>query len=284
MLLASQDGYGRLDAFFDKIIDWLIDKSLDIGLAILFLFIGSKVVKLIVKLVRRSFNKSGIESSVAGFLVSLIKYILYAIVFIMSASIVGFQVTSLVTILGTASLAVGLALQGSLSNFAGGVLILLMKPFKVGDYIIENDKKCEGEVVSIDIFYTKLKTFDNKIVVVPNGNITANSLTNLTTEKERRIDIKVNVAYDSDVELVKNVLLDIANKCKYILKDKPVDIFVDSFENSAIVMGLRFSVKASDYWAAKWETNERIIHKFREHEIVIPYNQLDVTLSNADSK
>ena len=192
----------KLDIYMERLLDWLVDQALDILIALIFIFIGTKLVKFIVKIIKRSFDKAGLESSISGFLLSLIRGILYAVVFIMAAATMGFQVTSLVTILGTAGLAIGLALQGSLANFAGGVLILLMKPFRVGDYIIENDKKCEGTVVSIDIFYTKLRTYDNRIIVIPNGNITANSLINLTVEKVRRLDITVGVAYDSDIKLV----------------------------------------------------------------------------------
>ena len=172
----------KLEQYGDQLLDWLADKTFDIVVALLFLFIGMKVAKLIVKIVKKTFEKTTLEESVEGFLLSVIKGILYAVVFIMAISIVGVQVTTLVAILGTASLSIGLALQGSLANFAGGVLILIMKPFKVGDYIIENDKKCEGTVESIDIFYTKLKTYDNKIIVIPNGNITANSLINVTAD------------------------------------------------------------------------------------------------------
>ena len=148
----------KIEEYLNKLGDWALNKGFQLLLAILCMYIGMKLSKLIVKMIRKSFEKSNMEESVASFLLSLIKFTFYAIVFITAASIVGFQVTSLVTILGTASLAIGLALQGSLANFAGGVLILILKPFRVGDYIIENDKQCEGMVVSIDIFYTKLQT------------------------------------------------------------------------------------------------------------------------------
>ncbi len=270
----------KLEQYGDQLLDWLADKVFDIAIALVFLVIGFKVCKCIVKIIKKSFAKTGMEDSVEGFLVSVIKGILYTIVVIMAASIVGFQVTSLVAILGTASLSIGLALQGSLANFAGGVLILLMKPFKVGDYIIENDKNCEGTVIAIDIFYTKLKTYDNKIIVIPNGNITANSLVNVTAEETRKLDITVNVSYDSDIKLVKDTLLDIIENSPYYDKSKEMNIFVDSFQESAIKMGVRCFVKTDEYWTAKWEILENIKIKFDEKAIVIPFNQLEVTVKN----
>lgn len=268
----------KIEKYIDQLFDWLVDKLFDIAIALVFLVLGFKFCKFIVKVIKKSFDRSGLESSVAGFLLSLIKGALYCIVFIMAASIVGFQVTSLVTILGTASLAIGLALQGSLANFAGGVLILIMKPFKVGDYIIENDKNCEGTVVSIDIFYTKIKTFDNKIIVIPNGNITANAITNVTAEEVRKLDIAVGVAYDSDIKLVKDTLSDIVTSSKYYDSSREMNIFVDSFLDSSIKMGIRCWVNTDDYWNAKWEITEQIKIKFDEKGIVIPFNQMEVTL------
>ncbi len=156
-----------------------------------------------------------------------------------------------------------------------------MKPFKVGDYIIENDKKCEGTVVAIDIFYTKLKTYDNKIIVIPNGNITANSLINVTAEASRKLDISVGVAYDSDIKLVKDTLTEIVTGSKYYDDTKEMNIFVDSFQESSIKMGIRCFVKTEDYWVAKWEITENIKLKFDENNIVIPYSQVEVTLKNS---
>ena len=268
----------RLEQHLEKLLDVIIDKAFDILFAIIFLYFGLKVVKFVAKIIKKSFEKTDMEDSVEGFLLSLIKGLLYVIVFITTATIVGFQVASLVTILGTASLAIGLALQGSLSNFAGGVLILIMKPFKVGDYIIENDKKCEGTVVAIDIFYTRLKTYDNKIIVIPNGNITANSIVNLSMEKYRRLDITVGVSYDSDIIKVKNILYDIIESSEYYNKNMDMNVFVDNLGESSIKMGVRCYVKTENYWTAKWEITENIKKKFDENNIVIPFNQLQISV------
>lgn len=269
----------RLEQHLEKLLDVIIDKAFDILFAIIFFYFGLKVVKFVAKIIKKSFEKTDMEDSVEGFLLSLIKGLLYVIVFITTATIVGFQVASLVTIIGTASLAIGLALQGSLSNFAGGVLILIMKPFKVGDYIIENDKKCEGTVVAIDIFYTRLKTYDNKIIVIPNGNITANSIVNLSMEKYRRLDITVGVSYDSDIIKVKNILYDIIESSEYYNKNMDMNVFVDNLGESSIKMGVRCYVKTENYWTAKWEITENIKKKFDENNIVIPFNQLQISVN-----
>ncbi len=268
----------KLSKYLELMLDWLADKLFDIFIACVCLLIGFKIAKFIVRVVKRTFEKTDMENSVEGFLLSLIKGALYAVVIIMAISIVGVQVSSLVTILGTASLSIGLALQGSLANFAGGVLILIMKPFKVGDYIIENNNKMEGTVEAIDIFYTKLKTYDNKIVVIPNGNITANSLINVTAEKSRKLDIAVGVSYDSDIKLVKETLENIVLSSPYYDKTKEMNIFVDSFMESSIKMGIRCWVNTDDYWAAKWEINEKIKIEFDEKGIIIPYNQMEIKI------
>ena len=275
---------GRLEEYFDSFVNWLIDKvGLLIG-ALVFLFICSKLIKYIMKIVKKSFDKSShMSESVSGFLLSLIRILLYTILFITTVSLLGFQVTSLVTILGSAGIAVGLALQGSLSNLAGGVLILILKPFVVGDYIIENDKGCEGTVVSIEIFYTKLKTADNKVIVIPNGNISATSVVNLTAQKKRRVEINVGVSYDADIRKAKDILKSIAEESQYTDKTEDINVFLDTFGESSINMGLRFWVPTESYWTAKWEASEQIKYKFDEAGIEIPYNQLEVSLKKENN-
>lgn len=266
----------KMEQYIDQLLDWIADKAFSLFVAIVFVFIGRKIIKFLLRFVKKSFERTELETSVAGFLLSLIKGILNIVLFIMAISIIGFQVTSLITILGTAGLAIGLALQGSLANFAGGVLILLMKPFRVGDYIIENDKKCEGTVISIDIFYTKLQTYDNKIIVIPNGNITSNSIVNVTSAGDRRLDLSFHVAYDSDLKLVKDTMREIASDSQYIDKERPLDVFLEEFCDSSIKMGLRLYVATENYWNAKWELQEAIKLAFDKKGIEIPFSQLVV--------
>jgi small conductance mechanosensitive channel len=180
-------------------------------------------------------------------------------------------------VLGSAGLTVGLALQGSLSNFAGGVLILFMKPFQVGDYIITGAKE-EGTVMGIDIFYTHLLTPDNKRIVIPNGGLSNSSITNVTREPVRRLDILVSVDYSEDILKVKEILSKLVEKEDMVEKDRPVDIYVSSFDTSAISIGLRVWTATECYWQLKWKLLEEIKAAFEENKIVIPFNQLDVNM------
>lgn len=273
-----EDSAGIVKKTLDDIIGWLISKSGSVLVAILFIIIGLRLVSVFMKILRRSFERSKMESSVAGFLLSIIRVLCYTLVFITAAAIVGFEVTSFVTILGTASLAIGLALQGALSNLAGGVLILLLKPFELGDYIIENNKNNEGTVISIDIFYTRLRTHDNKVVVIPNGILADNSLVNLTNETKRKVEIKIAIAYNSDIKRVKEIVYGLLNEDGRILDEESKDVFIDSFDDSGMTLGIRAWVRTEDYWSTTWDLREKVKTAFDEGQIEIPYNRLEVDL------
>lgn len=262
----------------DDLVNWLIDKAGSVFIAIVFIAIGMKIVGLLVRFMKRSFEKTKMEPSVAGFMVSAIRIVGYILVFLTAATIVGVEVTSFVTILGTASMAIGLALQGALSNLAGGVLILVLKPFVVGDYIIENDKNMEGTVVSIDIFYTRLLTYDNKLVVIPNGILTNNSLVNVTNEVNRKMELKIAIAYNSDIKKVKDLVYQLLSEDKRILESEPKDVFIDSFNESGMTLGIRAWVKTEEYWNTIWDLRERVKEGFDENGVEIPYNRLDVNV------
>ena len=184
----------------------------------------------------------------------------------------------MVAVLGSAGLAAGLALQGSLSNFAGGVLILLFKPFKVGDYIIEDAHKNEGTVSEIMIFYTKLATGDNRTVVIPNGTLANSSITNVTQQDKRRVDLYVGISYESDMKKAKELLAELAKKEMARLPEEDLLVFVDALEDSSVRLGCRLWVAVGDYWAVKWRLTEQIKEVFEENQIEIPYNQLTVSL------
>lgn len=262
----------------DGAVNWLIGKSGSALVAILFIVVGLKLVGILLKILKRSFDRSKMDLSVIGFLLSIIRVLGYTLVFITAAAIVGIEVTSFVTILGTASLAVGLALQGALSNLAGGVLILLLKPFQVGDYIIENNKNNEGTVTEIDIFYTRLVTHDNKVVVIPNGILADNSLVNLTDKNKRKVEIKISIAYDSDIKKVKDIVHGILTEDVRILEGEPKDVFIDSFDDSGMTLGIRAWVKTEEYWDVTWDLREKVKAAFDENMIKIPYNRLEVDL------
>lgn len=269
---------GWMKENLDKLVSWAVSKAGSLILAIIFLVVGLKIVKLLVKLIQKSFEKHKMDPSVSGFLISLIHILLNILVFITAATVIGFEMTSFITVLGTASLAVGLALQGSLSNLAGGVLILMLKPFTVGDYIIEQGTGQEGTVTSIDIFYTRLKTTDNRMIVVPNGNLSATSIINVTANPTRRLDMTIGVAYDSDISMVKQALLEAVLSDDRVLKEEPVDIFIERFDSSAITMGMHFWVPGKDYWEVKWSTQRKVKEILDQYHIGIPYQQMDVHL------
>lgn len=230
----ATDQVSVIGQYIQKLTDWCMSKLGSIVVAIIFMVVCFKLVKLLLKILRRSFEKSKLDTSVAGFFVSAVKVVLNVLIVLTAASIVGLQITSFITILGTAGVTLGLALQGSLSNLAGGLLILMLKPFRVGDYIVENNTHCEGTVVSIDIFYTRLITLDNKSVVIPNGNISNTSLVNVTEHDMRRVEIPFSVAYDSDIEKVKRVTLDVIKDVDGYLKDEQVLLYIDEFADSGI--------------------------------------------------
>lgn len=283
MRLTAQTDMTFLEEQMRRAGQWLMSKAGMVFLALICLVIGLRLVKWIMKVVRKSFGKSKLDPTVASFLGSIISILLYILVFITVISIMGIQVTSFVTLLGTAGVAIGLAVQGSLSNFAGGVLILILKPFVIGDYIKEDTHGNEGTVISIDIFYTRIRTFDGKVVVIPNGTLSNTSLTNLTKQEKRRIDLVVPVEYDADLRNVKKVLQDVVTSEPMVLQEEPIDIALDEFGDSALTVLVHVWVPTDAYWKTKWNLMEHIKLAFDAEKICIPFNQLDVHLNRSDS-
>jgi small conductance mechanosensitive channel len=269
---------GMLKTYIATVTPTLIGILMKLLIAVIILLIGIKVINKICKGLKKSMAKSRIEPGVSSFLSSLIRYILY---FILGMFILGqFGVTtgSVVAVLGSAGLTIGLALQGSLSNFAGGVLILLLKPFVVGDYIVDGGSGKEGTVSEISIFYTKLVTLDQKMILIPNGTLSNSTITNVSKMEERRLEIVVGVAYDSDISNVKAILEAIAKSDEAVMQEREILVFVSELSDSSIEMALRVWVKNADYWTAKWRMTECIKKKFDENGISIPFPQLDVSI------
>ncbi|MBE5937192.1 MAG: mechanosensitive ion channel [Lachnospiraceae bacterium] len=267
----------------EKVKDWVLDQipgvvhgAMMIAAALILFFIGRKVIKWITKLVDKSLKKSKLEEGVIKFLHSCISIVLNIVLIVLLAGFLGLETTSLAALIGSAGLAIGLSLQGSLSNFAGGVLILIVKPFVIGDYIVSGAE--EGTVIHIDIFYTRLLTVDNRLVVIPNGSLSNAVITNVTNETIRRVDFKVGIEYGEDIDKVKGILADIATANEKVLKDKPVDIYVDALDASSVNMGLRVWTSSADYWSVKWEILENIKKEFDKNNVSIPFNQLDVNI------
>ena len=272
----------------ERFIAELPEKALSLGVRVLFaaliLFIGFRLIKLIRKILNKSLTKASVELGVIQFLDSLLKIALNIILILIVASNFGFDATSVVALMGSAGVAVGLALQGSLSNIAGGILILLLKPFRVGDYIIEDSNGNEGTVKEIGIFFTKLQTGDNKIVILPNGTLANNSMTNFSEAHLRRVDITVGISYDADIKKAKDILWRIINEDADVKQDDTKKVFVDSLGASEVVLGLRVYCENAKYWELKWRLLETIKLTFDKENIEIPYQKLDVHVLKDDNE
>lgn len=266
----------QLTQYVQDSIPELITFGLKVLAALVAFFIGRLVIRWIRKIVRRSFERSGADKGVEQFVDSLLKYGLYALLVFSLISSLGFDTTSVAAVLASGGVAIGLALQGSLSNFAGGVLILLLKPFVVGDYIIEDSNGKEGTVKEIQIFYTKLSTIDNKTIVIPNGMLTNNSITNATAKDERQLDLRVSISYDADIRQAKSVIENLLIKDECIIKNEQINVFVHELADSAVVLGIRAWVKNEEYWETRWRLLEEIKILLDENGIEIPYPQMAV--------
>lgn len=279
---AAAASVSHWDKILDKVIDYALKFGKNVLIAIIVYFIASKLIKWILKLTTKALNKGKIEPIVVKFIYSIIKVGLYVLLFIAIVSIFGIPTTTFVTLFGTVTLSVGLALQGSLANFAGGVLILIFKPFKVGDYIVACGD--EGTVVGIDVFYTKLATVDNKMIVIPNGTLANSSVKNVSSMDKRRVDIQVGISYEADIAAAKSVLMEIIEKDGNILKDKPINVFVASLDASQVTLETRVWVSADKYWDTKWAFTEQYKLALDEAGIEIPFNQLSVTIKNTQGQ
>ena len=268
--------------FLEKYINDKGSDLLNLGIKVLItlvlFWIGRKLITWVRKIIRRSMERANVDKGVVQFADSLLKYGMYVILGVFLASSLGVESTSIAALFASAGMAVSLAMQGSLSNLAGGILILVLKPFVVGDYIIEDTHGNEGTVKEIQIFYTKLATIDNKTIVIPNGTLSNNSLTNVTAAEYRQLDLRVGISYEADLKKAKEVLMGIIETDSYIVKEKDYNVFVDELADSAVVMGIRAWVRTGEYMAAKWEVLEKIKLILDENDIEIPYNQLQVHL------
>lgn len=269
---------GLIRSWLEGLIPDLLNFALQVVIAIVIYIIGGKIIGAIVKMVRRSMDKAGTDEGVKQFVTPVIKYGLYVILIFIIMGLFGIATTSAVAVLGSAGVAIGLALQGSLSNFAGGVLILILKPFRVGEYIVVNGSGIEGTVTEISVFYTKLLTADNKLIVIPNGTLSNSSITNVSHVEKRRVDILVGIGYEADIREAKAVLLKLAEEDEARIAEEEPVVFVNNLGDSAVELGVRIWVAAENYWSAKWRLAENIKYALDEHGISIPYQQIDVQI------
>jgi len=270
--------YDALKAFWESLPEKVLNLGLRVLLAVVFFLVGVQLIKLVRNIIRKSMTRANVEVGAVQFVDSFVKAALYILLVLMLASSFGVDAASIVAVLGSAGVAIGLAVQGSLSNLAGGVLILMLKPFKVGDYIREGSGANEGTVKEIQIFYTKLLTPDNQTIVLPNGSLANNSLVNVTEQDSRRMDIRVEIAYHADLKKAKAVLMEVLQEDEAVLKDKDMLVFVDELGSSGVVLGVRCWLPQEEFWKGKWRITENCKLKLDEYGIEIPYQQLDVHL------
>lgn len=265
-----------LEKLLENLPEMIIDFGLKVLLAVLILIFGLQFIKIFRKIIKKSLNKANADVGVTQFIDSFVKIGLYVVLIMIIATGFGVNVTSVIAVLGSAGVAVGLALQGSLSNLAGGVLILILKPFKVGDYIIEDANKNEGTVTEIQIFYTKLTTGDNRVIILPNGSLANTSLTNVTQAPYRRLELIVGISYESDLKKAKQLLSQMLDEDEKVIQEKDKNVYVDMLDQSSVNLGIRCWFLKEDYWEGKWRLTEQIKLLFDENNISIPYPQMQL--------
>lgn len=245
-------------------------------MAALILIIGFRVAGMVRKMLEKSFTRMEMEVSLKKFLLSMVYAVVCGLSIFIAADKLGISSASIIALLGSAGLAISLSMQNMLGNFAGGVIILLIKPFKVGDYIICGQE--EGTVSAIGLVYTTLNTMDNKQIVLPNGNLANTSLTNVTAQEKRRLELKVGISYQSDLKKAKEILYGLFEAHPLIIKDQDLIVFVDQLGESSIIIGARGWVETGSYWNVKWELTEKVKLAFDEAGIEIPFRQMDVNI------
>lgn len=263
-----------LKTIFDKFVEWCASTVGTIVWALIVWVIGKKILKTLLKVLGRAFDRSRLDEGVTKFMMSLSKFAGNVVLVIMIVDILGFDTTSFIAVLGSAGIALGMSLQGSLANVAGGILILLFKPFAVGDYIVAGGY--EGNVTTIDLLYTKLITIDNKTVTIPNGTLSNSSIVNVASQPQRRLDIQIGIGYSSDFKLAKKLLTEAMNKQAGVLTDKDIVVVVKSLDDSCVTLETRCWVMTSDYWNVRFALLEGYKEAFDDNGIEIPFNQMDV--------
>lgn len=267
-----------IQQYLEDLVPDLLNFAVQVLLAVLVYLVGRRLISFLRKVLRRTLERREVDVGVRQFLDSVSKYCLYFILWLTVLTLFGITTASVVAVLGSAGLTLGLAVQGSLANFAGGVLILMLHPFHVGDYIISSGTGHEGTVKEISTFYTKILTADNQTVMIPNGKLTDDAIVNVTGQQARRVDLCVGISYDADLKKAKELLAGLVEKEERVLTDQPVNIFVSNLADSSVELGCRFWVKSEDYWQARWDMLEAVKLTFDEYKIEIPYQQVDVNI------
>ena len=263
-----------MDTIIPKLQEWFAFYGLKVLAAILVFIVGRWIAKALKKLINKVMTKNNVDPTLVSFIGDLTYFALLAFVVIAAINQLGVQTTSFIAVIGAAGLAIGLALQGSLANFAAGFLLMLFRPFKVGDYI--EGAGVAGAVEEIQIFTTQLKSPDNKKIIIPNAKLTGDNIINYSANETRRVDLVIGVGYDDDLAKVKEVLEDVLSKDDRILKDPAPTIAVGELADSSVNFVVRPWVKTADYWDVYFDTTESVKKRFDADGISIPFPQRDV--------
>ena len=267
---------GALQQLLQSITPSLTKLVFNIVISIIIFFIGKKLIGFLLKLLDKFLAKTSIDVGVAKFLSSAARTCMYAILIFMIVGQLGVNTASIVTVMGAAGLAISMSLQGSLANVAGGILILLMKPFRVGDYVMTSFG--DGTVQAIGLVYTTITTVDNRVLTIPNGTLANSAVTDASMMPERRLDISVGISYDSDIRKAKEIMEEVYRSCPAVIADKGINVHVSSLGDSAVVIEAFGWVPGSEFLSSKWYVTEEIKLRFDEGGIKIPYPQMDVHL------
>lgn len=271
---------GVVSDWLKKFLSGSLDFFWSVVIALIVWFVGAKVIRFLRKIVHTALDRRKVDKGVQQFTDGVLNVGCYIVLILIILNLFGIQTSSVAAAVASLGLTAGLALQGSLSNFAGGVLILILKPFRVGDYIIEDTHKNEGTVAEISIFYTRLRTIDNKIVVIPNGTLANSSLTNVTTSDRRQIDLTFGISYEDDLRKAKDILYNIAETTDRRVQGTDIQVFVRELAESSVNLGFRIWVPMDEYWSVLWDINERVKLTFDKEGITIPYNQLEISVKH----
>lgn len=270
----------NLEQFINRLIEWLTTEGIKLVIGLFLLWAGWKIAKKIVNIMSKTLEKKNVDITVRTFLDTFVEVVLKGIVVWLFLEQVGVKTTGIAALLASAGVAIGLALQGSLSNFAGGVIILLIRPFNVGDYIEGSGHS--GVIEKIGMFYTHMTTVDNKLILIPNGSLANGSIVNYSAKELRRVDLTFGVGYEQDVLKVKRVLSNIIDAHDLILKTPEPFIALSAHGDSAVNFVVRVWVNNSDYWKVHFDLLESVKVKFDEEEISIPYPQMDLHIKKKD--
>ncbi|MCI6189075.1 MAG: mechanosensitive ion channel [Clostridium sp.] len=275
---SSEVSLSSIEKVADKLLDWAMSNGVKILIGLIILGVGWKVIKKLMKIFNSFSSRKEIDSTLHSFLGAFLELALKALLIICVLGYVGFEITGLAALLASAGFALGLALQGSLSNFAGGVIILVMRPFQIGDFIESSSHS--GTVEKIELFYTHLITPDNKAIMIPNGALSNSTIVNYSSKDTRRVDLVFGVGYEDDILHVKRVLSNIIDSCDLILKNPEPFINICEHGDSSVNIAVRVWTKTSDYWNVYFYLIEQAKIKFDEENINIPYPQMDLHIQN----